>query len=156
MRVCSLEYCSWLGCVINSHSPRASSSLEALVALRCQLDPVWQPIAGTFDWHWVVTEPCCFRDTDAHVALSGTTGQDPTMVQGGITGCSHIRLFLTTLRSPVLRSSLCLHLSGSSLHHLILLAVPRVSEHLGHVWMAVSHSSIMSLSRAHLEHGLIP
>lgn len=91
------------------------------------------------------------------MALSGNTNQDPTMVPGGITGYSHIRLFFG---SPVLHSSLCLHLSVSSLHHLLLLAVPKVSEHLGHVWsglrMAVSHSSIMALSRAHLEHGLIP
>lgn len=54
-----------------------------------QTDPVWQPTARTFAWPSVVTEPCCFRATDAHVALGGNTGQDPTRVPGGITGYSH-------------------------------------------------------------------
>lgn len=54
-----------------------------------QTDPVWQPTARTFAWPSVITESCCFRATDAHVALGGNTGQDPTSVPGGITGYSH-------------------------------------------------------------------
>lgn len=37
----------------------------------------------------MVTDLCCFRDTDSEAVLCGSTGQDPIMVPGGITGYSY-------------------------------------------------------------------
>ena len=57
-----------------------------------------------FDVTWsmdIETDPHCFRATGPDMTLSGNLSRDSIMVPGGITGYSH-RVFLTTLKSPVL------------------------------------------------------
>jgi hypothetical protein len=86
-----------------------------------------------FTWPLVVTDPCCCRSMMPEVTPSGSTGQDPTMVP--VVSATWIRLFLTTLKSPVLP----LHYATSfffSTTYLLRSVVPRVSECLGlsQVW----------------------
>jgi hypothetical protein len=89
-----------------------------------------QPKPGTSAWPLVVTDPCCCRATD--LDASGSTGQDPTMVSGGIAGYSQQAF----PHYPQVSSSASLHcahvllflfLFHFSTIYLLLLVVPGVS-----------------------------
>jgi len=62
--------------------------------------PRCQPTPGLSTWPLVITDPSCCNVIDPGVAYSSSTGQDPTMIPGVITGYSHQAL--TTFETSVL------------------------------------------------------
>lgn len=104
------------------------------IAFRHQHVPSQQPRPGVSLWLLVVTDPCCFWDTDPDMTL--VAAQD--ILNHGWSQvaplATHIRLLLTTLDSSVL-PSLCPHpsvfLFSVSTTYLLFLEVPRVSDYLG-------------------------
>ena len=108
---------------------------------------------------WWQQTPCCFRATDPDVAHCGSTGQDPTMVPGDITGYSH----QAVPHYPRVSSSVCLHcahillfLFHFSITYLLLLV--RSLSIWGHLRSdlrsAMPHLCIVALGKDHLEHDL--
>jgi hypothetical protein len=91
-------------------------------ALRQQHVPGLQPRPGTSAWPLVVTDPCCYKSTGSDVAPGSNTAMTPPWSQVALPA-THIRLFLTTLQSPVLPlfivpTSFCFS-SLPFLHHLL-------------------------------------
>lgn len=87
-------------------------------------------------WHLVLTDLCCCRAMIPDTCFNGTTGQDATMVPGGITGYLTPRCpsLPSSLQSPVLSLFIVSHLlvcfSFPFLHHL-LVPLCGASESLG-------------------------
>lgn len=92
------------GCLSQDAQVRGGDSSRLLS--ESNMSPRWQPRSGISTWPLVLTEPCCFRAMGPDVALSGSTGQDATMVPGGITEYLH-HAVLHYLRMPSSASLPC-------------------------------------------------
>ena len=172
-----------LGQPSSSHAPRASSCLgegwgQFYTTLRHQYVPGQKPRPGPYAWPLVETDPCCCCSAmNPDVALGDSTGQDPTLVPGGITSYSHQAVFCCCCCCCCVCLFVCFYYfqlpSSASLHcahiflflflfhfsttYLILFVVAGFSACPGCLRSGLrsfeSHSCITVLGRGHLGHG---
>lgn len=96
-------------------------------ALRHQRVSGWLPRPRMLTWSLVLTDLYCCRTRDPAVSLSGHTGQDATMVLGGISRYSQ-QAIPPVQPFFIMPTSFCFFFFNFSSIYLILLVMARVSE----------------------------